>query len=58
MLTISTLNRPEWDKEILEQIGFENVSTDLEFGSRIFIEHDEFYIPDKMFCVFAQKSEL
>ena len=58
MLTISTLDRPVWDKEVLEQIGFENVSTDIEFGNRIFIEHDEFYIPDKMFCVFAQKSEL
>lgn len=56
MLTISTLNRPDWDKEILEQIGFEKVSIDLEFGSRIFMEHDEFYIPDMMFCVNSQKA--
>lgn len=56
MLTISSLDRPEWDKMILEQIGFSEVNVDLDFGSRIFIEKDEFYIPDKMFCVNAKKG--
>ncbi len=51
MLTISMLSRPEWDKEVLSKIGFKNVNADIEFGNRIFIEHDEFYIPDKMFCI-------
>lgn len=55
MLTISMLDRPDWDREILEHIGFKNVSVDLDFGDRIFIEKDEFYIPDKMFCVSAEK---
>lgn len=56
MLTISTLDRPQWDVEILLQIGYENITTDTEFGSRIFVEHDEFYIPDKMFCIKGRKA--
>ncbi len=55
MLTISMLDRPEWDVKILKEIGFEKVETDIEFGDRIFIEHDEFYIPDRMFCISATK---
>ncbi len=55
MLTISMLDRPKWDKCVLYHNGFENVNTDLSFGERIYIEKDEFYIPDKMFCVSAQK---
>ncbi len=55
MLTISMLDRPEWDGEILKSIGFDRIAIDKDFGSRIFIEKDEFYIPDKMFCVSAQK---
>ncbi|MCR5467415.1 MAG: class I SAM-dependent methyltransferase [Lachnospiraceae bacterium] len=55
MLTISTLNRPAWDVEILKTIGVSKLFTDEEFGSRIFAEHDRFYIPDKMFCIKAKK---
>ncbi len=55
MLTISMLERPTWDEEVLEKIGFMNINTDLFFGNRIFIEHDEFYIPDKMFSIKALK---
>lgn len=55
MLTISTLDRPEWDKEVLEGIGFSEVKVDKEFYSRIFAEKDEFYIPDKMFMIVAVK---
>ena len=55
MLTISTLDRPEWDQEILTQIGFRDVEVDKEFGGRIFIERDEFYIPDHMFSIVAVK---
>ncbi|QFJ54677.1 class I SAM-dependent methyltransferase [Pseudobutyrivibrio xylanivorans] len=55
MLTISMLDRPMWDESVLCHIGYGNVNVDLSFGDRIFIEHDEFYIPDKMFCVSALK---
>ncbi|SFH66739.1 Methyltransferase domain-containing protein [Pseudobutyrivibrio sp. OR37] len=55
MLTISTLDRPEWDVHILEEIGFKDIITDKTFGDRIFVERDEFYIPDKMFSIKAIK---
>lgn len=55
MLTISTFDRPEWDKEVLTHIGFFEVRTDLSFADRIFAEKDEFYIPDKMFMIAAEK---
>ena len=57
MLTISMLDRPAWDAEVLGRLGFENITTDIGFGDRIFIEHDEFYIPDKMFSIVATKGE-
>jgi len=55
MLTISTLDRPEWDVHVLEKIGFKNIIIDKTFGDRIFVEKDEFYIPDKMFSIRAVK---
>lgn len=55
MLTISALDRPEWDKEILERLGFVDVQCDTEFADRIFSEQDEFYIPDRMFMISARK---
>ena len=55
MLTISMLDRPEWDMHVLEDIGFKDVQADKDFGERIFVERDEFYIPDKMFSIKATK---
>jgi SAM-dependent methyltransferase len=55
MLTISALDRPKWDEEVLREIGFGEVISDRSFGDRIFSERDEFYIPDKMFMVSAIK---
>lgn len=55
MLTISTLDRPEWDSTILEKIGFTDISIDPDFYSRIYIEKDKFYILDKMFMISARK---
>ena len=55
MLTISALDRPAWDKEVLTRIGFSKVQTDLTFADRIFAVRDEFYIPDKMFMIGATK---
>ena len=56
MLTISMLDRPIWDKHILEEIGFIDVVTDTDFAARVFAERDEFYIPDKMFSIKAVKG--
>lgn len=55
MLAISTMDRPQWDVEVLNQIGFESVEIDLDFGDRIFKEHDQFYIPDKIFSIRGKK---
>ena len=55
MLTISTLDRPEWDVNVLGEIGFKETIADKTFGERIFAERDEFYIPDKMFSIRAVK---
>ncbi|WP_029319902.1 class I SAM-dependent methyltransferase [Butyrivibrio sp. AE3004] len=55
MLTISALDRPEWDREILERLGYADVMTDIDFADRIFSEKDEFYIPDRMFMISARK---
>ena len=56
MLSISTLDRPEWDKACLEKIGYENIVTDLGAGDRLYSEKDQFYMPDRMFLVKAQKA--
>ena len=53
MLTVSNLSRPEWDRHILEHLGFTDIKADTEFSDRMFAEHDEFYIPDRMFCISA-----
>ncbi|MCR5012541.1 MAG: class I SAM-dependent methyltransferase [Lachnospiraceae bacterium] len=55
MLTISNLDRPEWDGQILLQSGFSTVDIDINFCERIFAERDEFYIPDRMFMITAVK---
>ena len=55
MLTISTLDRPQWDVDILYQIGFESVEADTEFGDRVYDVKDEFYIPERMFMISARK---
>lgn len=55
MLTISSLDRPEWDVRVLKDTGFKNIETDPEFYTRIYIERDRFYIPDKMFMITAEK---
>ena len=55
MLTISTLDRPQWDVDILNQIGFESVEVDCDFADRMFDVKDEFYIPDRMFMISARK---
>ena len=55
MLAISTLDRPQWDVDVLCQIGFESVEADCGFGDRVYDVKDEFYIPDRMFMISATK---
>ncbi len=55
MLTISTLERPRWDMDVLKGIGFRYVDPDCSFGDRMFDCKDEFYIPDRMFMITAVK---
>ena len=56
MLTVSALNRPGWDEEILKMSGFDHVETDTQFYKRIYDKKDEFYIPDRMFMIAAYKN--
>lgn len=56
MLEISEMNRPEWDEKILRKIGFTDVRTDTTVSSRIFRSDNQFYIPDPMFSVLAEKK--
>ena len=55
MLSISAFDRPEWDIRILLQTGFREIAVDPSVGDRLYAEKDEFYIPDRMFCVRAVK---
>lgn len=55
MLSISALDRPEWDVEVLKRIGFAEVSADRAAGDRLYGIKDKFYMPDRMFCIRAVK---
>ena len=58
MLTISTLKRPLWDVEVLKTNGYADIEYDLDFGDRIYIERDQFYMLDKMFSIKAIKRSM
>jgi hypothetical protein len=55
MLSVSALDRPEWDVKTLKEIGFREVEADRTAGDRLYAVKDEFYMPDRMFCVRAVK---
>lgn len=55
MLTVSSFDRPEWDKAVLKEIGFADVTADLSAGDRLYGIRDQFYMPDRMFCIRAVK---
>lgn len=57
MLSISALSRPEWDKKVLSELGMCYIQAFENVNSRIYIEQDEFYIADSMFCIYAKKPE-
>ena len=58
MLSISALDRPEWDLEVLRDIGFAEVSVDRGAGDRLYGIKDRFYMPDRMFCIRASKKQV
>ena len=55
MLSMSSLDRPEWDCSVLQSLSYDEIEADKDFGSRIYTAIDEFYTPDKMFCIRARK---
>lgn len=56
MLSISAMDRPQWDAGVLAKMGFEEIMTDPDAGDRLYAEKDDFYMPDRMFLVKAQKT--
>jgi ubiquinone/menaquinone biosynthesis C-methylase UbiE len=55
MLSVSSLDRPEWDIGVLREIGFAEVTADCDAGDRLYGIKDRFYMPDRMFCIRAVK---
>ncbi len=55
MLSVSSLQRPAWDLEVLQEIGFREAEADLSVGDRLYGEKDQFYMPDRMFGIRAVK---
>lgn len=55
-LPISSRIRPAWDVEILSRQGTEKLSLDMGISPRIYVEKDEFYNPDPMFLLAAEKK--
>lgn len=54
-LVISKKERPAWDLEILNHIGYRNITVDLDLSSRIYTSCNEFYNPTPMFLIRAEK---
>ena len=55
MLSVSTIDRPEWDVSVLKKIGFKDIQADLSAGDRLYGIKDQFYMPDRMFLISAVK---
>jgi hypothetical protein len=55
MLSVSALDRLEWDEHVLKEIGFSEVEADRGAGDSLYAEKDQFYMPDRMFCIRAVK---
>ncbi|MBO5491099.1 MAG: methyltransferase domain-containing protein [Desulfovibrio sp.] len=54
-LPLSDMKRPEWDAEILRQIGFSSVAVDLGISGRVYAVRDASYNPVPMFGLRAVK---
>ncbi len=56
MLTISSLSRPEWDAEVLVNLGFKNIEIDIDFGEKAFAGNEELKSPQEVFMIKAKKA--
>lgn len=54
-LYVSRKLRPNWDIEVLNNIGFINCKSDTKVSNRIYHDEDEFCNPTKMFSICAIK---
>lgn len=55
-LAISKLNRPAWDLQVLDNLGYENISADTQISKRLYAHKDNFYNPVPMFLISAVKN--
>lgn len=46
--------RPDWDKEILDRMGFKDLIVDTDVYKRIYVDFDEFYNPTPIFTIVAR----
>ena len=46
--------RPAWDRELLDQAGFQDVQVDSGVWKRIYAQYDEFYNPTPIFMITAK----
>lgn len=54
-LSISSQSRPAWDVQLLQKIGYTNISADIGISARIYRQCNEFYNPTPMFLIRAEK---
>lgn len=55
-LAISKLTRPNWDIDVLNDIGYEKVNADTQIGKRLYTHKDNFYNPAPVFLISAVKN--
>lgn len=55
LLSVSQTQRPQWDKEALERVGFKPVLVDANLSDRLYPERDETWNPVRMFRIEAHK---
>ena len=56
LINTAMRSRPEWDFQVLTEIGFERVSLDNSLSDRIYLECDETFNPVRMFRIDAVKA--
>ncbi|MBO4299968.1 MAG: hypothetical protein J5861_00025, partial [Desulfovibrio sp.] len=54
-LPLSCEQRPEWDAEVLRQVGFSSVAVDTGISGRVYAVRDASYNPVPMFALRAVK---
>lgn len=50
-----SFDRPNWDSELLDKIGFRDIIIDNTLGDRIYLEKDKFFNPTPIFTIVASK---